>query len=175
VLGLGAVRAASHFSGQQISTRMQMFPTTVLAKSMFVLCIGYSNHCSDKIPSKWEEGLTVAPTVRVPVITVERAWWWERSKDDESWSSALFLFLIQLGPPPTKRCPHLGWLFPTQFIPSRSSLTGVSSGLLPRCLSYCSVAVSRHHGHGSSYKNKAFTWGWLSFRGLVHCHHGWEH
>lgn len=52
-----------------------MFHTTVLAKSMFVLCIDYFNHCSDKIPSKREEGLTVAPHVRVPFITVERAWW----------------------------------------------------------------------------------------------------
>ena len=36
-----------------------------------------------------------------------------------------------------------------------------------------SIAAKRHHGN--SYKGKHLIGAGLQFRGLVHCHHGWEH
>ena len=45
------------------------------------------------------------------------------------------------------------------------------------CLSYCLVAVQRHHDQGDSYKEKCLFNQRLaySFRGLVHYHQGEEH
>lgn len=44
------------------------------------------------------------------------------------------------------------------------------------CLSPCSIALKRHHGHGQLFGKKAFNCGLAySFKGLVHYHHGGEH
>ena len=43
------------------------------------------------------------------------------------------------------------------------------------CFSQCSIAVRRHHNHGSSYETKQIIEVSYSFRGLVQCHHGGMH
>jgi hypothetical protein len=44
------------------------------------------------------------------------------------------------------------------------------------CLSPCSIALKRHHGHGQLFGKKAFNCGLAySFKGLVHYHRGGEH
>ena len=43
---------------------------------------------------------------------------------------------------------------------------------MERCLSQCSTAVKRHHGHSNSYKGKYLIGVTYIFGGLVHCHHG---
>ena len=43
------------------------------------------------------------------------------------------------------------------------------------CLSHCSTAVKRHHGHDNSYKGKLLIEAGLQFRGLILYHHGGWH
>lgn len=70
-------------------------------------------------------------------------------------------------------CPNLRFLLTeiVNFSAQFKSFTMVS------VLVGVSIAIKRHHDHGNTYKEKTFSWGWLtySFRGSVHYHHVRKH
>jgi hypothetical protein len=50
-----------------------------------------------------------------------------------------------------------------------------NKAFISACLRQCFIAVKSHRDHDNSYKGKHLIGAGLQFRGLVHCHHGWEH